>query len=53
MCPDILQAAYGLLIAALGARGESVLHSITPLFRRFPDFVSKFRSLGADIELVE
>ncbi|MCS6982849.1 MAG: UDP-N-acetylglucosamine 1-carboxyvinyltransferase [Candidatus Absconditabacterales bacterium] len=53
MCPDILQAAYGLLIAALGARGESVLHSITPLFRRFPDFVSKFTSLGAAIELQE
>ena len=52
-CSDIIQAAYGLLLAALAAPGESTLNAITPLFRRFPNFVEQFKSLGADIELVE
>ncbi len=53
VCGDIIQAAYGLLLAALAAPGTSTLHAINPLFRRFPNFVEQFRSLGADIELVE
>ena len=53
VCSDIIQAAYGLLLAALAAPGTSTLTAITPLFRRFPNFVEQFRALGADIELVE
>lgn len=50
---DIIQAAYGLLLAALAAEGSTTINAINPLFRRFPNFVEQFRSLGADIELVE
>lgn len=53
VCSDIIQSAYGLLLAALAAPGTSTLNAITPLFRRFPNFVEQFRSLGADIEFVE
>ena len=53
VCSDIIQAAYALLLAALAAPWESTITSISPLFRRFPNFVEQFRSLGADIELVE
>lgn len=53
VCSDIIQAAYGLLLAALAAPGETTLTAINPLFRRFPNFVEQFRSLGADIELIE
>jgi UDP-N-acetylglucosamine 1-carboxyvinyltransferase len=53
VCSDIIQSAYGLLLAALAAPGTSTLNAITPLFRRFPNFVEQFRSLGADIEFIE
>lgn len=53
VCSDIIQASYGLLLAALAAEGTSTLNAITPLFRRFPNFVEQFRSLGAEIELVD
>lgn len=53
VCGDIIQAAYGLLLAALAAPGESTLNAVTPLFRRFPNFVEQFKKLGADIELIE
>ncbi len=52
MCSDIIQASYGLLMAALAAPGISTLNSITPLFRRFPNFVEQFNSLGADLQLI-
>ncbi|USN56603.1 MAG: hypothetical protein H6766_06300 [Candidatus Peribacteria bacterium] len=53
MCSDIIQAAYGLLLAALATPGETTLNAITPLFRRFPNIVDQFNRLGADIEYVE
>lgn len=53
VCSDIIQASYGLLLATLAAEGTSTLNAITPLFRRFPNFVEQFRSLGAEIELVD
>ncbi len=53
VCSDIIQAAYGLLLGAMAAPGTSTLHAINPLFRRFPDFVDKFNSLGAQLELVD
>lgn len=53
LCGDIIQAAYGLLLASLAAPGTSTLNAINPLFRRFPNFVEQFRSLGAEIELVD
>jgi UDP-N-acetylglucosamine enolpyruvyl transferase len=53
VCSDIIQASYGLLIACLAAPGTSTLNAITPLFRRFPNFVEEFNKLGADLQLVE
>jgi len=53
VCSDIIQASYGLLLAALAADGTSTINAITPLFRRFPNFIDQFRSLGAKIEMVE
>jgi UDP-N-acetylglucosamine 1-carboxyvinyltransferase len=53
LCSDIIQASYGLLLAALSAPWTSTLHAITPLFRRFPNFVDQFRSLGGDLTLEE
>lgn len=53
VCSDIIQASYGLLLAALAAKGTSTLHAIFPLFRRFPNFIDKFNSLGAQLEMQE
>ena len=52
-CSDIIQAAYGLLLAGMAAPGTSTLNAITPLFRRFPNFIEQFNNLGAQLELVE
>jgi UDP-N-acetylglucosamine 1-carboxyvinyltransferase len=53
LCSDIIQASYGLLLAALSAPWTSTLNAISPLFRRFPNFVAQFRSLGWDLTLEE
>ena len=51
LCSDIIQASYGLLLAGLSAKGTTTLNAITPLFRRFPNFVEQFTSLGATLVL--
>jgi UDP-N-acetylglucosamine 1-carboxyvinyltransferase len=51
VCSDIIQASYGLLLAGLSAEWTTTLNAITPLFRRFPNFVEQFNRLGADITL--
>lgn len=51
VCSDIIQASYGLLLAWLSAEWTTTLNAITPLFRRFPNFVEQFNRLGADIVL--
>lgn len=53
VCSDIIQAAYGLLLAALAAEGTSTINAVGPLFRRFPNFVEQFNSLGANVKLIE
>lgn len=50
---DIIQAAYGLLLAALAAEGTTTINAINPLFRRFPNFVDQFNALGGQLEIVE
>jgi UDP-N-acetylglucosamine 1-carboxyvinyltransferase len=50
---DIIQAAYGLLLAALAAEGTTTINAVNPLFRRFPNFVDQFTALGAELELLE
>ena len=53
MCSDIIQACYGMLLACMSAEGTSTLNAITPLFRRFPNFVEEFNKLGAELELID
>jgi UDP-N-acetylglucosamine 1-carboxyvinyltransferase len=45
LCGDIIQSSYGMLMACLAAPGTSTLNAITPLFRRFPNFVDEFTKL--------
>ena len=49
--PDI-RAGMALLIAALCARGESVVHNITQIDRGYEHIETKLRALGARIERV-
>ncbi len=53
LCGDIIQSSYGMLMACLAADGTSTLNAITPLFRRFPNFVDEFNKLGCSLELVD
>jgi len=53
LCGDIIQSSYGMLMACLAAKWTSTLNAITPLFRRFPNFVDEFNALWADITLLD
>lgn len=53
VCSDIIQASYAMMLAALSAKGESVLLECESLFRRYPDIVEQFSALWADIRLEE
>jgi UDP-N-acetylglucosamine 1-carboxyvinyltransferase len=48
-----VRAGAALLIAALGADGETVVHDPGHVARGYPDLSGKLRALGADIEKVE
>jgi UDP-N-acetylglucosamine 1-carboxyvinyltransferase len=48
-----LRAGATVVIAALIARGESVIYGIEHLERGYEDFVNRLKSLGADIKEVE
>lgn len=50
--PDI-RAGMALVVAALAARGESVINQAELIERGYEDVVRKLRSLGADIKRVE
>jgi UDP-N-acetylglucosamine 1-carboxyvinyltransferase len=47
--PDI-RAGMGLLIAALGAQGESHIYNIGQIERGYERIDDRLRALGADIE---
>ncbi len=49
--PDI-RAGVSLLIAALGAKGKSVIHNIEQIDRGYQDIESRLQALGADIKRV-
>lgn len=51
ICSDIIQASYALIIAALSAKGESVLLECDSVFRRYPNIAEQFNNLGADIRV--
>ena len=47
--PDI-RAGVALVVAALGAEGETSVHDVHHIDRGYEDLVPKLRALGADIE---
>jgi UDP-N-acetylglucosamine 1-carboxyvinyltransferase len=49
--PDI-RAGVSLLIAALGAKGKSVIHNIEQIDRGYQDIESRLQALGADIKRI-
>ena len=49
--PDI-RAGVSLLIAALSAKGTSVIHNIEQIDRGYENIDSRLRSLGAKIERI-
>jgi len=50
--PDI-RAGVSLLIAALGAKGKSIIHNIEQIDRGYQDIESRLQALGADIKRIE
>lgn len=49
--PDI-RAGAALVVAALRAEGETLIHDVHHIDRGYEDFVGKLRSIGADVERV-
>ncbi len=50
--PDI-RAGVSLLIAALSAKGKSVIHNIEQIERGYQDIEERLRKLGADIKRID
>jgi UDP-N-acetylglucosamine 1-carboxyvinyltransferase len=50
--PDI-RAGISLLIAALSAKGTSIINNIEQIDRGYEDIENRLRSLGAKIERIE
>jgi UDP-N-acetylglucosamine 1-carboxyvinyltransferase len=53
MAPPALRPAVILLVAMLGASGESVLRNVYPINRGYEDIASRLTHLGADIRVLE
>ena len=51
-CPPALRPAAILMLAMLGAKGESTLKNVYSINRGYEDVAQKLVSLGADIELL-
>lgn len=51
--PKILQGAHALLLAALVAKGTTVIKNADIIFRRYPDLTERLNKLGARIEKVK
>ena len=50
--PDI-RAGISLLIAALSAKGTSIIHNIDQIDRGYEDIEARLKALGAKIERIE
>jgi UDP-N-acetylglucosamine 1-carboxyvinyltransferase len=48
-----LRAGAALVVAALGAEGQTEVHDFHYVERGYEDFAGKLRGLGGDVELVE
>lgn len=53
VCPPALRPATILLIAMLGAKGDSVLRNIYSINRGYENLVERLNSLGADVHYLE
>jgi UDP-N-acetylglucosamine 1-carboxyvinyltransferase len=53
VCPPALRPATTILIAMLGAKGESVLRNIYSINRGYEKLVERLASLGAEIEYLD
>ena len=52
MPPEVIQSVKALFLAALADPAETVIHGTDILRRRYPDIMTVYRSLGAQIEKV-
>ncbi|MCL4132402.1 UNVERIFIED_CONTAM: hypothetical protein GTU68_055806 [Idotea baltica] len=50
--PDI-RAGVSLLIAALSAQGESMIHNATQIDRGYQNIDTRLKALGADITRID
>lgn len=48
--PLIIQCAHAMALAAFAAKGTTKINNTQSINRRFPDFVEKMKSLGAQIK---
>lgn len=49
-CPYIIRATIALMMAAMVAEGDSVLHNIDTIYRAHPHFLDNLQRLGGRIE---
>ena len=52
VCPPALRPATIVLIAMLGAKGESILRNVYSINRGYEDIAKRLNSIGADITLL-
>ncbi|MFC1622978.1 UDP-N-acetylglucosamine 1-carboxyvinyltransferase [Patescibacteria group bacterium] len=53
MSPPALRPSAIILVAMLGASGQSILRDVYSINRGYENIVERLRSIGADIELIE
>lgn len=51
--PAIIQATLAVVLTCFCDNCENVVQDITPLYRRYPDFVGTYKNLGAEIEVLD
>lgn len=51
--PGVIQACKAIFLAALADPVETTIHGVNTLYRRYPDIFNIYKSLGAEIEVVE
>jgi UDP-N-acetylglucosamine 1-carboxyvinyltransferase len=52
VCPPALRPAVIILIAMLGAKGESILRNVYSIRRGYEEIADRLNSLGADVEVI-
>lgn len=47
--PRVIQACKAIFLASLADKVKTTIHGVDVLYRRYPDIINVYRSLGADI----